>query len=283
MSNIIHDDQVVGWKFKGESYYMGLLLKNIYHDRLELVASPHISDISLHLESRWDKPFMKETIVAFLMQFLRVGDSARIIKGSLCGELRKQYFKPPKSDSIQIWDSIEVQEGEHKGKHGVMDWCAKGDTNIWFQDIFILKNTELSSISVPAAIVQRTDIGKIIQYTKERGYDIRPGDVMTVICGSEYEVKGVVQLIDFPNAHLTLLCHGNHSLLNVPIKFVMKVHDANLDHFKKDIGTEVFIIAGEQKGFQATLHSFGPKTCIFAMCGQKVIQLKPYKVANMFS
>lgn len=32
MSDIIHDDQVVGWKFKGESYYMGLLLKNFYRD-----------------------------------------------------------------------------------------------------------------------------------------------------------------------------------------------------------------------------------------------------------
>lgn len=127
----------------------------------------------------------------------------------------QQYFEPPKPDSIQIGDYIEVQEGEHKGKRGIVDWCAKGDTYIWFWDIFIPKNTELSSISVPAAIVQRTDIGKTIQYTKERGYDVRPGDVVTVVRGPEYEAKGVVQHVDFPNAHLTLLCHGDHSLVSM--------------------------------------------------------------------
>lgn len=30
---------------------------------------------------------MKESIIAFLMQFLRVGNLARIVRGSLCGEL----------------------------------------------------------------------------------------------------------------------------------------------------------------------------------------------------
>lgn len=89
VTNIIHDDQVVGWKFKGESYYMGLFLKNFYRDRLELVTSPHISNISLHLESGWNKVFMKESIIAFSMQFLRVGDSARVVRGSLSGELRR--------------------------------------------------------------------------------------------------------------------------------------------------------------------------------------------------
>lgn len=103
------------------------------------------------------------------------------------------------------------------GKRGVMEWCAKGDTNIWFRDIFTPRNTELLSISVPAAMVQRTDVTylKTIQYTKERGYDIRPGDVVTVVRGPEYEAKGVVRLVDFPNAHLTLLCDGDHSLVSM--------------------------------------------------------------------
>lgn len=60
----------------------------------------------------------------------------------------------------------------------------------------------------------------------------------------------------------------------------MKVCDTDLNHFKKDIGTEVFIIAGDWKGFRATLRSLGPETCIVAVCGQKVIQLKLYEVAN---
>ncbi|KAG1729930.1 hypothetical protein EDB19DRAFT_1832236 [Suillus lakei] len=314
VSDIIRDDEVVGWKFKGESYYMGLLLKNFHHDRLELVASPHISNISLYLDSGWDKPFMKESVVAFLMQFLCMGDLARVVRGSLCGELGKvvstdhtigsvevskyyldrrplthtltsrlpmqQYFEPSESDSIQIRDYIEVQEGEHRGKHGVVDWCAKGDTNIWFQDIFTPKNTELSSISVPAAIVQWTDLTKTIQYMKERGYDVRPGDVMTVVRGLEYEAQGVVQHVDFPNARLVLMCDGNHSLLNILIGFVRKVRNADLDHLKKDIGKEVFIIGGDQKGFQGTLYSLAVETCTIAVYGQKRIKPKLYDVAT---
>lgn len=86
MSDIILDDEVVGWTFKGEAYYMGLLLKHFYRDQLELLASPHVDDIQLHLESGWDKPFLKKTVVAFSMQFLHMGDHARVIKGALRGE-----------------------------------------------------------------------------------------------------------------------------------------------------------------------------------------------------
>jgi hypothetical protein len=87
VDDLIHDDEVVGWKYKGESYYKGLLLKNFPHDRLELIASPHVDDIQMHLDSGWDKPFLKKTVVAFSKQFLRVGDCTRVVKGSFCGEL----------------------------------------------------------------------------------------------------------------------------------------------------------------------------------------------------
>ncbi|KAG1836179.1 hypothetical protein DFJ58DRAFT_847121 [Suillus subalutaceus] len=287
-------------------------------------------DQVLHLESGWDRIFMKETVIAFSMQFLRVGDSVRVVTGSLRGELGKvvstdhtvgsntvfrvgdtvrivagsyfgleghiiqmredichvcqygtneeievskyyldgrplthtltsrlptqQYFEPYESDSIQIGDYIEVQGGKHKGRHGIVDWCAKGDTDIWFKDIFTSNNVELSSISVPAAMVQQMDITKTIQYTKERGYDVRPGDVVTVVRGPEYEVKGVVQHI------------------KVPIGFVMK----------KETGKEVFIISGDRKGSQGMLHSVGLETCIVAVYGQKRIELKLYEVATRY-
>lgn len=132
--------------------------------------------------------------------------------------IMQQYFKPPKLDSIEIGDYIEVMEGEHMGRHGVVDWFLKKDTKLWFQDIFTVDNTEcsgrLSSISVPTAIVQRMSIMQTVQFTKERGYDIRPGDVVTVACGPEYEAKGVVQSVDFPNACLTLLCNSDHALVS---------------------------------------------------------------------
>ncbi|KAG2113777.1 uncharacterized protein F5147DRAFT_650196 [Suillus discolor] len=437
VSDIIWDDKVVGWKYKGESYYM------------EHIASSHADDIRLHLDSRWNKPFIQATLAAFSLQFLRIGDWARVVKGSLrvclqdvervfrvgdtvrvvassylglqghiiemhgdtfqvCQDTTneqvkvsryyldrrllkhtvqswlpmQQYFNPPKLDSIEIarpishfctlgassaarahrrthlrfhrsssvypfhvrsvhrmiiffphkhWtlslkisvisanrhkhqfsysniqtssylspdslkesqstfltyigDYIEVMEGEHMGKRGVVDWFSKKDTNLWFRDIFIVDNTEcsggLSSISVPAAIVQRTSITQTIQFTKERGYDVRPGDVVTVARGPEYEAKGVVQSIDFPNACLTLLCDGDHALINVPIGFVVKLQNADLDCFKH-IGQEVFVIWGEYKGYRGTLHGIGHEACVVALRGQKCTSLKLYDTVTKF-
>lgn len=73
----------------------------------------------------------------------------------------------------------------------------------------------LSSLSVPIAVVQRTDLTTTIQYTKESGYDVRPGDIVTVVHGPEYKVKGVVQSVDFPNAHLSVLCDGDHTVVSI--------------------------------------------------------------------
>ncbi|KAG1722778.1 hypothetical protein EDD22DRAFT_962142 [Suillus occidentalis] len=347
-------DVQIGWTFKGESYYMGLLLKHFRRDQLELLASPHVDDIQLHLESGWDKPFLQATVVSFSMQFLHVGDHARVITGSLRGEVGKvistdhtcgsvgleltfdecpeevhvrlrdiervfqvgdsvrviagsylglegyilqmtedvfhvcqaatkevvevsKYYldrrplshtlnsclpvqhhfePPPDSDSIEIGDFIEVLDGEHTGKRGVVDWLSKNDSKLWFQDIFTPADMEsgLLSISVPKAMVQRTDLTQTIQYTKERGYDVKPGDTVSVARGLEYGAKGVVQSVDFPNAQLTLICDGDRSLINVQIGFVTKLQNVSLDSFKEEIGQEVFVIGGDRKGYRPHVH-----------------------------
>lgn len=130
----------------------------------------------------------------------------------------EQNFKLPESDStIQIGDYIEVLRGPHTGKRGVVDWITRGDTKLWFRNILTTDtepNDGLGTISVPVAFVQWTDLTNTLPFMKEKGYDVRPGDVVIVTHGLEYEAKGVVQSIDFPNAHLTLQCHGYHSLVS---------------------------------------------------------------------
>jgi ribosomal protein L24 len=86
VSNINRGEEVIGWTYKGEKYYMGLLLKTVHRDRLELVVCPHADDIRLHLQSGWGQPFLKKTVVMFSMQFLRTGDWVRIIRGDLSSE-----------------------------------------------------------------------------------------------------------------------------------------------------------------------------------------------------
>ncbi|KAG1838512.1 hypothetical protein C8R48DRAFT_782380 [Suillus tomentosus] len=321
VSNIILNDEVVGWTYKGESYYKGLLLKKFRRDHLELLASPHADAIQLHLESGWDTAFLKKTIIEFSMQFLRAGDWARVTNGALRGELdtvistdhacgsvgleiafdghpdeiklrlqdvehvfrvgdtirvvagsylglegyilkmcgetfhvcqevskevvevSKYYLDqhplrhtinsqlpvqqhlapPPKSDSIEIGDFIQVLDREHIGKCGIVDWISKGESKLWFRDIITPDDTE-SGLS-------------------KRGYDVRPGDTVTVTRGPEYGATGVVQSVDFPNANLTLLCNGDRSLINVKIGFTIKLHNTSLDSFKKNIGQETCTVA----------------------------------------
>ncbi|KAG2746206.1 hypothetical protein P692DRAFT_20738644, partial [Suillus brevipes Sb2] len=355
VSDILCDGTVVGLKYKGESYYMGLLLKNFPRDRLEFVDSPHIDDIHLHLESGWDKPFLKKTVVAFSAQFLRVGDSARIVQGSLRGQLGKvvstdhtcgsvgleltfddggleeielrfqdieRVFRvgdsvrviagsflgveghilqidgdifhicqavskeepPPDSESIEIGDNIRILDGPHTGKFGIVTWIATGSKYLLFRDICAEDDTVinggLSSISVPIAIVQRTNLTQTLQYTKERGYDVRPGDAVSVIRGPEYQAQGLVHSINFPNACLTLSCDGDRSLVTVPIRFVAKIRNTNLDAFRNDIGKEVFIIKGNQKGYRATLYSFNSEHCIVALPGKQRTELNLQNVAT---
>jgi transcription elongation factor len=119
----------------------------------------------------------------------------------------QQHFEPP-PDSIQIGDSIEVIAGEHRGKCGIVDWFPMGGTDIWFRDASTNDDDKSGgplTIQVPATVVRRTNLRKTLEFTKERGYDVKPGDVVSVARGPEFGAEGVVQMVDLPNAHLTLL------------------------------------------------------------------------------
>ncbi|KAG1844931.1 hypothetical protein DFJ58DRAFT_731007 [Suillus subalutaceus] len=351
VSNINCGEEVIGWTYKGEKYYMGLLLKTVHRDRLELVICPHADDIWLHLQSGWGQPFLKKTVVMFSMQFLRTGDWVRIVRGDLssetsqvistdhpansatleltlsgrrkevdirlddidrvfwvgdtvqviagpylgveghiiqmaddtfrlCQHASKEELEhscqlsnfsspPPDIDAIQIGDSVNVLVEEHMGKTGIVRWLSKGGNYLWFQDGSLI-------IPVPIVAAQRIPNLQTLQFTQDRGYDVRPGDVVRVACGPNYTTKGVIRRVDFINAHLTLLSEIDHSLVNVPIGFVIKLQNASLDSFKKDIRQEVFIIGSDRKGYQATLYSFSSETCTVAIHGQQrtTIQLK---------
>ena len=109
------------------------------------------------------------------------------------------------------------------GKCGIVDWFPVGGAMLWFQDTKtnaaftgneIMSITESPSIQVPSAMVERTQLSKTLQFTKERGYDVKPGDVESVARGPECQTKGIVQSVDFLNARLTLISESDHSLVS---------------------------------------------------------------------
>ncbi|KIK32638.1 hypothetical protein CY34DRAFT_65333, partial [Suillus luteus UH-Slu-Lm8-n1] len=137
-------------------------------------------------------------------------------------------------------------------------------------------------IQVPVTLVRRIKLPDTIKYTKEKGYDIRPGDVVSVARGPEYQRMGVVRSVDFPNARLTFLCDSDHSLIDVPITFAIKKRDANLDSFNNVIGREVFIVGGELKGYRATLYDIASNTCTIIVHGRTRTTLKRQDVVTSY-
>ncbi|KAG1822069.1 uncharacterized protein BJ212DRAFT_1477898 [Suillus subaureus] len=138
-------------------------------------------------------------------------------------------FDPlPEPKSLQIRDKIEVCVGEYMGKCRIVVWFPIGGTTLWFQAGGNIKD-EL--INTPTAFVQHICPFKTLQFTNERGYDVKPGDIVTVACGPEFQMKGVVQAMDFSNACLTLISEGDYSLVNIPTGFALKISNMNLDSF----------------------------------------------------
>lgn len=142
----------------------------------------------------------------------------------------QQYFQPPSdSESIEIGDNIRVWDGPHAGKFGIMTWINRGSTYLWFRDVCAQDDTEsgdgLLSISAPIAFVQRTNLTQTLQFMKERGYDIRPGDAVSVVRGPEYQAKGFVHSVDFANARLTMVSDGDWSLVST-LRFHLNISDS---------------------------------------------------------
>ncbi|KAG1884841.1 uncharacterized protein F5891DRAFT_989939 [Suillus fuscotomentosus] len=384
MTDIIRSGIVVGWSFKGEKYYGGLLQKKFLRYNIEQVCTPHPDDIRLHRQSGFDLPFVKKTEISFSLQMLRSGDCARFIRGefpsevgtvlavdhtsggslsleikhdgvrdeiqarlhdvervlrvgdeirvvagaylgveghilskagdmvdvcqritneivqvsqyyldrrplrhSLQGQVITQYIEPPpENQTIEIGDYIEVVAGEDVGKSGVVEWVTPGGMILWFRDtnhpLTVENDFRSPRISVPVAMAQRTRLPPTLKFTKERGYDIRPGDSVSVARGPEYLAKGIVHTVDFIQARLQFISDSDQSLLDVPISFVMKTQNVSTDTFRSQAGKEVYIIGGGKKGYRGTLYDVNLGKCTVAVHGQRRTTLPSCDVATQY-
>ncbi|KAG2336096.1 hypothetical protein BDR05DRAFT_1006165 [Suillus weaverae] len=199
----------------------------------------------------------------------------------------QQFVDPPEEPkSIEIGDHITVTVGDFIGKSGLVQWSS--GVFVWFQDeTDLFMSDDRSDVAPPfmqvqATMVERTRLPATIKFTKERGYDVRPGDVVSVARGPEFRTKGVVRSVDFINAQLTLETENNHQLVQVPIRFVMKMRNADLDGFNKFINKEVFVVGGDRKGFRATLYGISTDDCVVAIHGQPRMTIKRCNVATTY-
>lgn len=97
---------------------------------------------------------------------------------------------------------------------------------LWFRDVnHPLTENEFRSphIAVPATISQRIRLPPTLKFTKDRGYDIRPGDSISVARGPEYLATGIVQTVDFIQARLQFLSDGDQSLVRRTVAFISNI------------------------------------------------------------
>ncbi|KAG0698113.1 hypothetical protein DFH29DRAFT_878242 [Suillus ampliporus] len=311
-SDVIHNGKVVGSKYKGEEYYGGLLKKNIHRDSVRLTTPDLLGQMCMVLMT--DHAFGKsvklqcdldgrskeiKARVDDVERVFAVGNEVRMVAGTylgleghivqisfksvkvsmyyldhcpidqtLQGHMSTQlYLDPPQeSKTVEIGDYVQVLIGDWLGKSGTVQWASNGF--IWFQDDSdLLRINDRSGVAPPfiqvaATMVECTRLSATLKFTKEHGYDVRPGDVVSVARGPEFRTQGMI---------------------TVPIRFVTKMRNADLDAFNNYINKEVFIIGGLKKGFWATLYDLSTDTCTLAVHGQPRMTTSCCDVATSFS
>ncbi|KAG2102325.1 hypothetical protein BD769DRAFT_1393674 [Suillus cothurnatus] len=290
-SNIIHNREVVGYKFKGKEYYSGLLKKNFHHYCTKL---PHFHDYCTKLICiviNTDHAFgglaklefnfngQQKAIKAKLDHVESSGYSG--VQGHIV-ESNEDIFTICQSGMLEQIEVSKYYLDHHpidwtlQGKCGIVQWALGGF--IWFQDDGeLIKANDDSSmvppfIHIAASSIQCTCLPATITLTKDYGYDLRPRDAVCVACGPEFHTEGVMCAIDFASAWLTL----ETELLEL-------MHNAPLNTFNKFINKEVFVIGGIKKGYCATLYNISTDTCIITVHNQPYMTIRCCDVATIKS
>ncbi|KAG0695510.1 hypothetical protein DFH29DRAFT_879991 [Suillus ampliporus] len=105
------------------------------------------------------------------------------IDQTLQGHMSTQpYVNPPQEPkTIEIDDYIQVLIGDWIEKSSMVQWISDGF--IWFQnEADLLRNNDYSGVAplfiqVAATTIEHMCLPATLKFTKEYGYDIRPGDV----------------------------------------------------------------------------------------------------------
>ncbi|KAI5982199.1 hypothetical protein EDD15DRAFT_2203144 [Pisolithus albus] len=180
---------------------------------------------------------------------------------------------------IQPGDLVRVVCGPHKGLSGTLHYRSGRETRVTLSTLpeestddprnkGKSKAEESEVASGGGDIDENSDLIQVIvsmddviitppptlQFSKERGYDVSPGDHVRVARGPAIGAEGRVRAVDFPSGHLTVLSKDG-PWHDVPISFCAKVEDYSLRDQEYHVGREVWIISGPSKGCRGTLRS----------------------------
>ena len=195
-----------------------------------------------------------------------------------------KYPLPATISTIQCSDFAVVSSG----LEGTVEWINHKRTHIWID-----QNLE----GMPIELVQWRP-PSTLSFTKERGYDIMIGDIVTVVRGRWHRNIGEVHAVSFADASIILwlssigievsfpffYCvpyHLSHYVqVEVPITFCSKLSEYSQCEVTKYVGHDVWVISGDKKGRHATLRSIGREKSWIALEGHQLFEVKNTQVAT---
>ncbi|KAI5996396.1 hypothetical protein EDD15DRAFT_2365235 [Pisolithus albus] len=133
------------------------------------------------------------------------------------------------------------------------------------------------AIDIADLIIERAP--NTLTFSKDKGYNIAVGDTVEVVRGQWHHSQGTVKAVDLTKASLDFVRPTDGVQITVPITFCRKIKEC-FDHgLSKFVGRDVWVIAGDKKGTQATLHTIGRMSSWVELYGQ-LTQLKNNQIAT---
>ncbi|KAH7906087.1 hypothetical protein BJ138DRAFT_1105446 [Hygrophoropsis aurantiaca] len=201
-----------------------------------------------------------------LQCYFRPGDHLRVIEG-ICNGFKgfvvlsiDGVVEVPQY-SVELWETLQVINGPYQGLQGSILWITN-ERDIVHVEIPDDEEDSLGpdTVPVPISSITHWPPANTLQFSVKKGYDVSVGDSVRLI---------------------SVISDRDSMKVEFPIPFCIKIADwGNHVPIYRNIGREVYVISGEKKGQQATLRSVGVDTCVVALDGIHVMQLKNSHVAT---
>ncbi|KAI5980487.1 hypothetical protein EDC04DRAFT_3100613, partial [Pisolithus marmoratus] len=238
----------------------------------------------------------EHTIVLVIMQPDKTSETVEVSRFVVQSHLQEHILSlgpadnalqsafPLSGDEALPGDVVRAHRGPFAGQGGIIEWISPNG-KVWVSKSGKGKNKEdaLTGECDPASsqIMVAMDISDLhveralntLTFSKDRGYNVAVGDTVEVARGQWRHSEGIVKTVDLTKASLDIVCPADRIQINVPITFVCKIKE-RFDHgLSQFVGHDVWIVAGDKKGCQATLRSLGRMSSWVGIFGQP-IQLK---------
>lgn len=108
-------------------------------------------------------------------------------------------------DSVQIGDAVDVYEGSHRGERGYVTEVHQLAGTLKF--VSSREETSGHQFVVPILVTAFKPDPRVLKYTVERGFDVRPGEDLIIMRGKHRGKRGIVSRVRLEDKSLDIAHH----------------------------------------------------------------------------